>query len=107
MPTTPTVNTQQVLQMGSHTEKLQHTLQNLPNVTAQQVNKERKLEDELKQTQVQNMVPAHLVDETDSHSQAKKRIRVRKKKESSENEKETPEPPLPEDPYRGKINIIA
>lgn len=106
MPSTPSVNTQQVLQMGSHTEKLQHTLQNLPNVTAQQVNKERKLEDELRQTQVQNMEPAYLIDEADPHSQAKKRVRGHKKKDSPDDE-EIPEPPIPEDPYRGKINVIA
>ena len=48
MPTTPVVNTQQILQMGSHTEKLQQTLQNLPNVVGQQVDKERELEEKLK-----------------------------------------------------------
>ena len=52
MPTTLPVNTQQVLQMGSHTEKLQHTMQNLPTVVAQQVDKERQLADELKRVQV-------------------------------------------------------
>mgnify|MGYP005644157759 FL=1 len=48
MPSTLPVNMQQVLQMGTHTEKLQHTLQALPNVTAQQVDKEREKDDELK-----------------------------------------------------------
>jgi len=53
MPTALPVNTQQVLQMGSHTEKLQHTMQNLPTVVAQQADKERQLADELKRVQVQ------------------------------------------------------
>ena len=65
MPTTLPVNTQQVLQMGSHTEKLQHTMQNLPTVVAQQVDKERQLADELKRVQVQDMDPTHFLEETD------------------------------------------
>ena len=55
MPTTPPVNTQQVLQMGTHTEKLQHTMQTQPTVVSQQVDKERQLADELKRRQVQDM----------------------------------------------------
>ena len=55
MPTTPPVNTQQVLQMGTHTEKLQHTMQTQPTVVAQQVDKERQLADELKRRQVQGI----------------------------------------------------
>ena len=42
MPTTGTVNTQQVIQMGTHAEKLQHTLQHLPATTGQQLQKEQK-----------------------------------------------------------------
>ena len=55
MPTTPPVNTQQVLQMGTHAEKVQQTIQSLPNVTAQQLNKEREVSDELRRTQVQEL----------------------------------------------------
>jgi hypothetical protein len=106
MPTTPPVNMQQVLQMGTHTEKLQHTLQALPNVTAQQLDKEREQNDELKRLQVQDMDPSYLIDETDPQTRGKKRVRVRKKNQP-DNEDDCPEPPLPEDPYRGKINIVA
>ena len=106
MPTTLPVNTQQVLQMGSHTEKLQHTMQNLPTVVAQQVDKERQLADELKRRQVQDMEPAHFLEETDPHTKAKKRVRVRKKNRSNTDD-DSLEPPLPEDPYRGKINIVV
>ena len=106
MPSTPPVNTQQVLQMGTHTEKLQQTLQTLPTVTAQQVDKERQRDDELKRSQVQDMDPTHFLEETDPQTHAKKRVRVRKKNQPS-NEDDSPEPPLPEDPYRGKINIVA
>ena len=106
MPTTPPVNTQQVLQMGTHTEKLQHTMQTQPTVVAQQVDKERQLADELKRRQVQDMEPAHFLEETDPHTKAKKRVRVRKKNRSKTDD-DILEPPLPEDPYRGKINIVV
>ena len=106
MPTTPPVNTQQVLQMGTHTEKLQHTMQTQPTVVAQQVDKERQLADELKRRQVQDMEPAHFLEETDPHTKAKKRVRVRKKNRSNTYD-DSLEPPLPEDPYRGKINIVV
>ena len=106
MPSTPPVNTQQVLQIGTHTEKLQQTLQALPNVTAQQVDKERQRDDELKRSQVQDMAPPYYIEETDPQTQAKKRVRVRKKNQPSD-EDNNPESPLPEDPYRGQINIVA
>ena len=106
MPSTPSVNMQQVLQMGTHTEKLQHTLQTLPNVTAQQVDKERQQDDELKRSQVQDMDPSHLIEEADPQTRGKKRVRVRKKNQPFD-EDDSPDPPLPEDPYRGKINIVA
>ena len=106
MPTTPPVNTQQVLQMGTHTEKLQHTMQTQPTVVAQQVDKERQLADELKRRQVQDMDTAHFLEETDPHTKAKKRVRVRKKNRSNTDD-DSLEPPLPEDPYRGKINIVV
>ena len=76
MPTTPPVNMQQILQMGTHTEKLQQTIQALPNVTAQQVDKEREKNDELKRLQVQDMDPSYFVEETDPKTRKKKRIRV-------------------------------
>jgi len=106
MPTTLPVNTQQVLQMGTHTEKLQHTMQTQPTVVSQQVDKERQLADELKRRQVQDMDPAHFLEETDPHTKAKKRVRVRKKNRSNTDD-DSLEPPLPEDPYRGKINIVV
>ncbi len=90
--------------MGTHTEKLQHTLQSLPNVTAQQVDAARKLEDELKRRQVQDMDPAHFLEEVDPQTRAKKRIRVRKKNQPAD---EDNSPPLPEEPRQGLINIIA
>ena len=106
MPSTLPVNMQQVLQMGTHTEKLQHTLQALPNVSAQQLDKEREQDDELKRRQVQDMNPSYLIEETDTQTRSKKRVRVRKNNQTVD-EGDSPEPPLPEDPYRGKISIVV
>lgn len=108
MPTTPQVNTQQVLQMGTHTEKLQQTIQSLPNVTAQQVNKEREISDELKRVQVQELENTYIIEETDSKTGAKKRVRVLKKKEEQDEEKiDSEENFPPESNHGGKINVQA
>ena len=81
-------------------------MQTQPTVVSQQVDKERQLADELKRRQVQDMDPAHFLEETDPHTKAKKRVRVRKKNRSNTDD-DSLEPPLPEDPYRGKINIVV
>ncbi len=108
MPTTPQVNTQQVLQMGTHTEKLQQTIQSLPNVTAQQANTEREVTDEMKRTEVQDPESAYFVEENDPETGAKKRVRVLRKKAVSEDELLESEKILPlEGNHGGKINIRA
>ncbi len=109
MPTTPQVNTQQVLQMGTHTEKLQQTIESLPNVTAQQENKEREVSDEMKRTQVQETENTYFIEETDPETGAKKRVRIIKKKADQEEEKLGSEESFlpPEGNHGGKINIQA
>jgi hypothetical protein len=108
MPTTPQVNTQQVIQMGIHTEKLQHTIQILPNVTAQQANAEREVTDEMKRTEVQDLENAYFIKETDPETGAKKRVRVLRKITISEEEQLEPEEILPpEVNHGGQINIHA
>jgi hypothetical protein len=108
MPTTPQVNTQQVMQMGTHTEKLQHTIQILPNVTAQQANAEREVKDEMKHTEVQDMESTYFIEETDPETGAKKRVRFLRKKIIPEEEQlESEETLPPEGNYGGKINIRA
>ena len=108
MPTTPQVNTQQVMQMGIHTEKLQNTIQTLSNVTAQQANAEREVTDEMKRTEVQDLEYAYFIEETDPETGAKKRVRVlRKKTISEEKQLESEETLTPEGNHGGKINIRA
>jgi len=47
------VNIQHIVQMGTATEKLQHSLQNLPHAHGQNQKEERKIADELKRLSVQ------------------------------------------------------
>jgi hypothetical protein len=108
MPTTPQVNTQQVMQMGTHTEKLQDTIQTLSNVTAQQANAEREVTDEMKRTQVQDLENAYFIEKTDPGTGAKKRVRVLRKKTIPVEEQLKSEENLPpEENHGGKINIRA
>ena len=107
MPTTLQVNTQQVLQMGTHTEKLQQTIQSLPNVTAQQINKEREVTDEMKLTEVQDPENAYFIEETDPETGAKKRVRVLRGKIDAEEALESEEILPLEGSYGGKINILV
>ena len=108
MPITPQVNTQQVIQMGTLTEKLQQTIQSLPNVTAQQANTERELLDEKKRTEVQDPENIYFIEATDPETVAKKRVRVLKKKTTPEEELlESEETLPPEGNHGGKINIRA
>ena len=109
MPTTPQVNTQQVLQMGTHTEKVQQTTQSIGNVTAQQLDKEREVVDEMKRNQVQETNITYFVEGTDPKTRSKKRIRVKKNQAHQEKEKSKPEENhmVPEENHGGKINIQA
>jgi hypothetical protein len=108
MPTTPQVNTQQVMQMGTHSEKLQHTIQTLSNVTAQQANSEREVTDEMKRTEVQDLENACFIEQDNSEIGAKKRLRVLRKKIIPEEEQLESEEILPPEGNRGgKINIRA
>ena len=108
MSTTPQVNTQQILQMGTYIEKLQQTIQSLPNVNAQQANTEREVTDEMNRTEVQDIENTYFVEETDPKTGAKKRVRILKKKAILEEELLESEEILPlEGNYGGKINICA
>ena len=109
MPTTPLVNTQQVLQMGTHTEKVQQTIQSLPNIKAQQLNKEREVSDELKRSQVQELNNTYFIEEIDPKTGAKKRVRViKKKKEKQDSDRSETNKNIPSESYHGgSINIQA
>jgi hypothetical protein len=52
------------------------------------------------------MDPFYLIEETNPQTRVKKRIRVCKNNQTVD-EDDSSEPPLSEDPYRGKISIVV
>ena len=79
MPTTGTINTQQILQMGTLTEKLQHTMQHLPSTTAQQIQDEQVTVNELKQVEVQDPEQTEASGPTNPDGKRRSEIRLRNK----------------------------
>ena len=79
MPITGTVNTQQVLQMGTLTEKLQQTLQQLPTITSQQLQDEQGKLDELKRAEIQDPENPEAANPTDPEGQRRRQAGIRKK----------------------------
>ena len=79
MPTTGTVNTQQILQMGTLTEKLQHTLQHLPATTGQQLQDEQVAISELKQIEIQDPDNIEASSSTNPEGKRRREVRLRNK----------------------------
>ena len=91
MPTTEIVNTQQTLQMGTHAEKLQQTMQQLPSTTAQQIQEEQVAVNELKQIEVQDPEKIDATDSTNPEAKRRREIRLRNKlKQNNDLEKPLP-----------------
>ena len=91
MPTTEIVNTQQTLQMGTHAEKLQQTIQQLPSITAQQIQEEQVAVNELKQIEVQDPEKIEATDSTNPEAKRRREIRLRNKlKQNNDFEKPLP-----------------
>ena len=79
MPTTGTINTQQLIQMGTHTEKLQHTLQHLSVTTGQQFQAEQSAINEAKQIEVQDPDNLEAINPTNPEGKRRREARLRKK----------------------------
>ena len=75
MSITGTVNTQQVIQMSTVTDKLQHTLQQLPVTTGQQIQDEQIVQNDLKKVEIQD--PENIEKPSSSNPEGKKRREVR------------------------------
>ena len=75
MSITGTVNTQQVIQMSTVTDKLQHTLQQLPVTTGQQIQDEQIVQNNLKKIEIQD--PENIEKPSSSNPEGKKRREVR------------------------------
>lgn len=100
------VNTQQVLQMGGHVEKVQQTLQHLAVTTAEQLDAERAFLDELKRTEVQDTDQTNEVHPANPDAGGKRR-RLRIRRVATEKEKVAEAPTVSEEPYHGqRINLL-
>lgn len=104
------VNTQQILNMGSQVEKLQHRMQHLPTTTAEQLEAERAQLDELKRLEIQDVEQANEGHPVNPDAEGNKHQRMQTKKipaessESAENASET----IKELPHHGhQINLIV
>jgi hypothetical protein len=89
MPTTGTINTQQILQMGTVAEKLQHTIQHLPLTTTQQVQDDETSVNELKQVEIQEPEKLEPSDQTKSEGKRRREIRLRNQSKQA-NDLESP-----------------
>ena len=112
MSITGTANTQQVIQMGAITDKLQHTLQHLPVTTGQQIQDEQIVQNDLKKFEIQD--PENIEKPSSSNPEGKKRreVRLRIKSIQDEDDETTHESvkdSIPRgDPNQGQhINITA
>ncbi len=91
MPITEIVNTQQTLQMGTHAEKLQQTMQQLPSTTAQQIQEEQVAVNELKHIEVQDPEKIEAADSVTPDAKRRRGIRLRNKsKQNDDFEKALP-----------------
>ena len=113
MPTTEIVNTQQTLQMGTHAEKLQQTMQQLPSTTAQQIQEEQVAVNELKQIEVQDPEKIDATDSTNPEAKRRREIRLRNKSKQN-NDLENPlsnstqDNVIKGDPHQGQnINLTV
>ena len=118
------LNTQQVLNMGSQVEKLQHRLQHLPTTTADQLEAERANLDEKKRLEVQDVDQSnegHPVnpdskgqgqrerkDETEDETDAGTEAEIQAKSETPKAEGSCSPEIVKEQPYHGRqINLIV
>jgi len=113
MPTTGTVNTQQILQMGTLTEKLQHTLQQLPTTTAQQLQEEQVLAYELKINEVQDPEQIDASDPTKPEGKRRRDVRLRNKSNTNNDLEEPVSNSIQDNNFNGvshqgqRINLIV
>lgn len=111
MSTIESVNTQQVLQMGVHTEKVQQTIQQTPQVAAQQAEEERLEQLEIKQKAVQEPENSYQSDTSNPDGKSKSgRLRIHHKSKeqigSTSPDEASPSIQFSESLYGGKLNVV-
>ena len=109
MPTIEPANIQQVIQMGSHVEKVQQTIQQQQGVLAQQLNIEGAENDDVKKNRVQEPENAYQSDASNPDDKGK-RGRLISQSESSitleiDENNEQPPPVIVEQNHGGNINL--
>ncbi len=112
MPTIEPANTQQVIQMGTHVEKVQQTIQQQQGVVGQQLELENLESDDIKRNQVQETEDAYESDASNPDEKGKQgRLRSKAKKkvatEMEEKNVEEPAPVIVEKHHGGRINLRA
>lgn len=111
MPTIEPANTQQVIQMGSHVERLQQSIQLQSTVTAQQLDQERIIATELKNAEIQDPEYSNEPNPANPDGRGLRgRLRTRGKKQVKPMTPETPQEQPPQFIERGlgaKINIVV
>ncbi len=112
MPTIEPANTQQVIQMGSHVEKVQQTIQQQQGVVAQQLDLESVENQDIKKNQVQETDDAYQSDASNPDDKGKKgRLRSKANnaapQEEEEENAEEPPPVIVEQNHGGRINLRA
>ena len=76
--------------MGTHTEKLQHTLQQLPVTTGQQLQEEQITINESKQIEIQDPDNLEATNPTDSEGKRRREARLRGKSTQNDDIDKTP-----------------
>ena len=101
MPIIEIINTQQTLQMGTHAEKLQQTMQQLPSTTAQQIQKEQVAINELKQIEVQDPEKIEAADSSNPEAKRRREIRLRNKSKQNNDLEKIPQNSTQDNDFKG------
>ncbi len=103
-------NIQHIQQMGTATEKLQHSLQNIPNAAGQQHKEETKTADEIKRSTVQNAENSNQSNTVNKDGTPHKQARKKNKDRPEEDEKDSTlknKTTTAENGQRRTINLIV
>ena len=104
-------NIQHIMQVGTATEKLQHSLQNIPLAAGQQHKEERKVSDEAKRTAVQNPEESNQSTTVNSDGSRRKKAGKKNKTSSQEDPENTStvkdNTPVPENGHGRTINLVV
>ena len=102
-------NIQHIQQMATVTEKVQHSLQNIPHAANQEHKEERKTSDEMKRTTVQNAEQSHQSNAVNSDGSRRKQAGNKNKNgpsDEEENASAAKRGTLPAEMVRGALSTL-